>query len=60
MDWLLIVLTVAGLSVFEIVSSIDNAIINADVLATMGEKARGWFLFWGLIVAVFGVRGLLP
>ncbi|MDD4566819.1 integral membrane protein, YkoY family [Methanoculleus chikugoensis] len=60
MDWLLIVLTVAGLSVFEIVSSIDNAIINADVLATMGEKARRWFLLWGLIVAVFVVRGLLP
>jgi len=60
MDWLLIVLTVAGLSVFEIVSSIDNAIINADVLATMGEKARRWFLLWGLIFAVFVVRGLLP
>ena len=60
MDWLLIVLTVAGLLVFEIVSSIDNAIINADVLATMGEKARRWFLLWGLIFAVFVVRGLLP
>ena len=60
MDWLLILLTVAGLSVFEIVSSIDNAIINADVLATMGEKARRWFLLWGLIFAVFVVRGLLP
>ncbi|HOI13092.1 MAG TPA: DUF475 domain-containing protein [Methanoculleus sp.] len=60
MDWLLIILTVAGLSVFEIVSSIDNAIINADVLATMGEKARRWFLLWGLIIAVFVVRGLLP
>ncbi|KUK63071.1 MAG: hypothetical protein XE10_0789 [Methanoculleus marisnigri] len=44
MDWLLIILTVAGLVVFETVSSIDNAIINADVLATMGEKARRWFL----------------
>ena len=60
MDWLLIILTVAGLSVFEIVSSIDNAIINADVLATMGERARRWFLLWGLIIAVFVVRGLLP
>lgn len=60
MDWLLILLTVAGLSVFEMVSSIDNAIINADVLATMGEKARRWFLLWGLIFAVFVVRGLLP
>lgn len=44
MDWLLIILTVAGLVVFETVSSIDNAIINADVLATMGEKAHRWFL----------------
>ena len=35
MDWLLILLTIAGLIVFETVSSVDNAIINADVLATM-------------------------
>ncbi|WP_342770603.1 MULTISPECIES: DUF475 domain-containing protein [unclassified Methanoculleus] len=60
MDWLLIVLTVAGLVVFETVSSIDNAIINADVLATMKEKARRWFLIWGLLFAVFVIRGLLP
>ena len=60
MDWLLVVLTIMGLTVFETVSSIDNAIINADVLATMGEKARRWFLLWGLIFAVFVVRGLLP
>jgi hypothetical protein len=60
MDWLLIALTITGLTVFEIVSSVDNAIINADVLATMGEKARRWFLLWGLIFAVFVVRGLLP
>ena len=33
------ILTVAGLSVVEIVSSLDNAIINADALATMGEAA---------------------
>jgi len=26
----------------------------------MGEKARRWFLLWGLIFAVFVVRGLLP
>lgn len=26
----------------------------------MGEKARRWFLLWGLIIAVFAVRGLLP
>jgi hypothetical protein len=45
---------------FEIVSSIDNAIINAEVLSTMQERARKWFLFWGIIFAVFVIRGLLP
>lgn len=53
-------LTVAGLSLFEIVSSVDNAIINAEVLSTMQKKARQWFLLWGLLLAVFVVRGLLP
>ena len=41
-----LLLTVAGLIIFEIVSSIDNAVINADVLSTMSKKARRWFLFW--------------
>lgn len=53
-------LTVLGLSLFEIITSIDNAIINAEVLSTMGKKARQWFLLWGFIFAVFVVRGLLP
>lgn len=54
------VLTVLGLALFEIISSIDNAIINAEVLRTMGDRARKWFLFWGIIFAVFVIRGLLP
>jgi hypothetical protein len=53
-------LTVAGLCLFEIISSIDNAIINAEVLSTMQAKARRWFLLWGMLFAVFVVRGLLP
>ncbi len=53
-------LTAIGLSLFEIISSIDNAIINAEVLSTMQEKARRWFLFWGLLFAVFIIRGVLP
>jgi len=53
-------LTVTGLVVFETVSSIDNAIINAEVLSTMGVRARKWFLVWGMIFAVFVVRGFLP
>lgn len=60
MDITTIILAVSGLCLFEVISSIDNAIINAQVLATMQEKARKWFLFWGLIFAVFLVRGLLP
>lgn len=60
MNILSLILTVVGLCLFEVISSIDNAVINADVLATMGKKARKWFLLWGLIFAVFVIRGLLP
>jgi uncharacterized protein len=55
-----IIITVLGLCLFEVVSSIDNAVINAEVLGKMSEKARRWFLLWGLLIAVFLVRGLLP
>jgi hypothetical protein len=53
-------LVVAGLCLFETINSIDNAIINAEVLATMQPKARQWFLVWGMFIAVFLVRGVLP
>ncbi len=49
-----------GLCLFEIISSVDNAIINAHVLKTLPEKYRKIFLVWGLLLAVFVVRGLLP
>jgi uncharacterized protein len=55
-----IVVTILGLALFETVSSVDNAIINAEVLSGMGAKARRWFLVWGILFAVFIVRGLLP
>ncbi|MBP7582675.1 MAG: DUF475 domain-containing protein [Spirochaetes bacterium] len=54
------ILTVMGLCLFETVSSVDNAIINAEVLSTMSARARRWFLIWGIVIAVFLVRGLLP
>jgi uncharacterized protein len=60
MDIWTLILVVAGLSLFEIITSIDNAIINAEVLSTMGQRARRWFLVWGFLLAVFLVRGLLP
>lgn len=53
-------ITIVGLSLFEAVSSVDNAIINAEVLSTMGARARRWFLTWGMFIAVFLVRGFLP
>ncbi len=60
MDIISIVLIVSGLVLFETVSSIDNAVINAEVLSTMSKKARRWFLIWGMLIAVFLVRGVLP
>jgi len=60
MDILSILLIIAGLCLFETITSIDNAIINAEVLSTMSEKARRWFLLWGLLFAVFVIRGVLP
>lgn len=60
MNIFIYLLTISGLSLFETVSSVDNAIINAEVLSTMDQKSRKWFLFWGLLFAVFIVRGVLP
>ncbi|RJQ30820.1 DUF475 domain-containing protein [Candidatus Parcubacteria bacterium] len=60
MDIISIFLIVGGLFVFETITSVDNAIINAEVLQTMKAKARKWFLLWGFVIAVFAIRGLLP
>lgn len=60
MSFISIILIIAGLALFETVSSIDNAVINAEVLSTMSKKARRWFLIWGMLIAVFLVRGVLP
>jgi len=60
MNITMILITIFGLCLFETVSSIDNAIINAEVLGSMGKKARRFFLTWGIFFAVFVARGLLP
>jgi hypothetical protein len=60
MEMSTIILSVLGLCVFEIVSSLDNAVVNADVLSTMSTKWRKWFLIWGIFFGVFLVRGMLP
>ncbi|MBM4314235.1 MAG: DUF475 domain-containing protein [Deltaproteobacteria bacterium] len=60
MDFTSAILIVLGLALFESITSIDNAIINAEVLQGVGKRARRWFLTWGIFIAVFVVRGVLP
>jgi len=60
MNLFTLAITICGLALFETISSVDNAIVNAEVLATMRPRARKWFLFWGLLFAVFVIRGALP
>ncbi len=55
-----IILILLALILFEVIISVDNAIINAEVLSKMSKKARRWFLIWGILIAVFLIRGLLP
>lgn len=54
------ILIVAGLIVFEVVNSVDNAIVNASVLKTMGMLWRKRFLIIGIFTSVFLVRFILP
>jgi hypothetical protein len=48
------------LSVLEVTLSFDNAVVNAKVLTRMNEVWRWRFLTWGILVAVFGTRLVLP
>jgi uncharacterized protein len=54
------ILIICGLALFESIAGVDNAIINAETLSTASPKARRWFLTWGIVFAVFAVRGVLP
>ncbi len=48
------------LGILEISLSFDNAVVNASVLNTMSAIWRRRFLFWGILIAVFGARLLIP
>ena len=48
------------LSVLEVTLSFDNAVINARVLEHMDPVWQRRFLTWGILVAVFGTRFVLP
>ena len=54
------VIVILGLALFEVISSIDNAIVNATVLKSLPERYRRFFLVWGIFLGVFVVRGVLP
>lgn len=49
-----------ALAVLEISLSFDNAIVNANVLTGMAPIWRKRFLTWGILIAVFGMRLILP
>ena len=53
-------LTVLVLSALEITFSFDNAVVNAKVLQKMPPFWQRAFITVGIIIAVFGMRLLLP
>lgn len=48
------------LCILEISLSFDNAVLNAKKLQDMEPKWRDWFVKWGMLIAVFGMRLVLP
>ncbi|MEI7839728.1 MAG: DUF475 domain-containing protein [Methylococcaceae bacterium] len=48
------------LGVLEVSLSFDNAVVNASILKRMDDKWQQYFLTWGILVAVFGMRLLFP
>lgn len=48
------------LFLLEITLSFDNAVVNARVLQKMTKEWQQRFLTWGILIAVFGTRFVLP
>lgn len=48
------------LMILEVTLSFDNAVVNARVLERMSEKWQNRFFSWGILIAVFGTRLVLP
>lgn len=48
------------LVLLEITLSFDNAVVNAKVLQTMSHAWQQRFLTWGMLIAVFFTRLILP
>lgn len=48
------------LSILEVSLSFDNAVVNASILKRMDERWQRYFLTWGILIAVFGMRLVFP
>jgi hypothetical protein len=53
-------LTAFLLTILEVTLSFDNAVVNAKILKNMPPLWQKRFLTWGILVAVFGTRAVLP
>ncbi len=53
-------ITAVLLVILEVTLSFDNAVVNARVLENMSQVWRRRFLTWGILIAVFGTRVVLP
>ena len=54
------VLIVSVLGVLEVSISVDNAVVNANLLGQMTPLWQKRFLTWGMAIAVFGMRLIFP
>jgi len=48
------------LGILEVSLSVDNAVVNAVKLNTLSPAAQRWFMYWGILIAVFGMRLVIP
>lgn len=55
-----VVFIVLVLSLLEVSLSFDNAVVNATVLREMDLVWRRRFITWGILIAVVGMRVVLP
>lgn len=53
-------ITAILLTILEVTLSFDNAVVNARVLMRMSDAWQRRFLTWGILIAVFGTRLVLP
>lgn len=54
------ILAIVILGVLEVSLSFDNAVLNAKKLKDMDQYWREWFIKWGILIAVFGMRLVFP